>query len=395
MENIVRNIGGVTFKIYGVGTAFNNETTPQIFTNHFRLLGFDYLEIWNLAEKIQIELQKEMRISNVSINNTFTKSPTNEEFFILTPNKEFISSLSELTPKNIGYIWDDIDISKDYFGILNIQNQDYKLRLSTTNDNKTNIWNLINKPINSESTIFKPNNFFDIVKSRGSLDITKHNGRYQLFVEFEFVGTLQLANKIIKQHIDTIKKQLPSGYSLEDVKNDNWWKESGTKLSYLVVVAIVLMILICCLLLNSLRQSLLALIIVLPAFTGMFYTIYFFNIPFDQGGFVAFLLVAGLSINSMLYIVNDVNNLQKSTPKKNKQQLFIKAFNLKIASIWITVISTILGLIPFIIFDKPQPFWFTLSACTIAGLISSMISVYLLLPIFQLSNKIDKTILKT
>ncbi|MDD6864172.1 MAG: hypothetical protein PUD56_10110, partial [Prevotella sp.] len=61
---------------------------------------------------------------------------------------------------------------------------------------------------------------------------------------------------------------------------------------------------------------------------------------------------------------------------------FVSAFNHKIVPIILTVLSTILGMIPFLIdgYDQ-QPFWFSLAVGTIGGLSLSVVSLVFFLPV--------------
>ena len=60
---------------------------------------------------------------------------------------------------------------------------------------------------------------------------------------------------------------------------------------------------------------------------------------------------------------------------------YVTAFNHKIIPILLTILSTILGMIPFLI-DGPdeQPFWYSLAVGTIGGLIFSVVPIFLFLP---------------
>jgi multidrug efflux pump subunit AcrB len=57
--------------------------------------------------------------------------------------------------------------------------------------------------------------------------------------------------------------------------------------------------------------------------------------------------------------------------------------------IFLTVISTVVGLIPFLLFGESEVFWFALGAGTIGGLIISLIGIIFYLPVF-LPNLVSK-----
>ena len=67
-----------------------------------------------------------------------------------------------------------------------------------------------------------------------------------------------------------------------------------------------------------------------------------------------------------------------------------KAWNVKIVPIMLTVLSTVLGFIPFILGEQKEAFWFPLAAGTIGGLVMSLIGVFVFLPIYTLKAKKTK-----
>jgi multidrug efflux pump subunit AcrB len=102
---------------------------------------------------------------------------------------------------------------------------------------------------------------------------------------------------------------------------------------------------------------------------------------FDQGGFASFVLICGLSVNANIYILNEYNNIRR---QRNISALraYIKAWAAKISPIFLTVISTVLGFIPFMVGTR-EAFWFPLAAGAIGGLIMSLAGTFLFLPLFM------------
>ena len=68
------------------------------------------------------------------------------------------------------------------------------------------------------------------------------------------------------------------------------------------------------------------------------------------------------------------------------RRAYVKAWNSKIIPIFLTVVSTILGFIPFMVGDVKEGFWFPLAAGTIGGLVMSVIGIFFYLPIFTLKK---------
>ena len=89
----------------------------------------------------------------------------------------------------------------------------------------------------------------------------------------------------------------------------------------------------------------------------------------------------------VFYILNEYNAIRKRYPLLLPVRAFTKAWNSKILPIFLTVVSTILGFIPFMVGDGKEAFWFPLAAGTIGGLVMSILGIFLFLPIFSLKKQ--------
>ena len=123
------------------------------------------------------------------------------------------------------------------------------------------------------------------------------------------------------------------------------------------------------------------------SFIGIFLTFYWFDFPFDQGGYTAFILLSGLVVNSLILILSDYNRLRRQFPKRTALALYLKAFRQKITPIFLSILSTGLGLIPFLLDGEQEVFWFALAAGTIGGLLFSVFVILFVTPIFYVGKK--------
>lgn len=105
---------------------------------------------------------------------------------------------------------------------------------------------------------------------------------------------------------------------------------------------------------------------------------------FDQGGFAAFVMISGIVVNAGIYLVNAFQNDKSG---RNDVRKYMKAFSHKITAIMLTILSTILGLIPFL-FDGPEEvFWFAFAIGTISGMAFSAIALIGFFPVFVCRNR--------
>lgn len=117
------------------------------------------------------------------------------------------------------------------------------------------------------------------------------------------------------------------------------------------------------------------------------------DIPFDQGGFAAFVMLSGIVVNAGIYLVNEYLGRRRLREAQGRlldgtaTRDYVRAFNHKIHPIMLTIVSTVMGLVPFL-FDGPsEVFWFPFAIGTISGLVLSVIALLFYMPIFCFKEK--------
>ena len=199
-------------------------------------------------------------------------------------------------------------------------------------------------------------------------------------VGYDFIGNYELSRLILGRNIDETNALLPLGYTAQTSTYTYWWDQKKTNY-YLLFLVIVIIYFICSILLESFKQPIVVISLIPFSFIGMFITFHIFNITADEGVFAAMILLCGLVVNATLYILNDFNSLRRRKPGLPERKAYIKAFNGKIVPIILSILATIVGLIPFLLTGKDERFWFALAAATISGLIFSMIGLIVYQPI--------------
>jgi multidrug efflux pump subunit AcrB len=119
-----------------------------------------------------------------------------------------------------------------------------------------------------------------------------------------------------------------------------------------------------------------------------------FDFNFDQGGYASFILLSGNVVCAAIFILTEYNILKKKNLHASDISLYIKAFNHKVIPILSTVFSTIVGLIPFLIYGEKEPFWFAFGVGTIGGLLMSLLVIPIYLPLFLKFQKNTNLLLK-
>jgi multidrug efflux pump subunit AcrB len=228
---------------------------------------------------------------------------------------------------------------------------------------------------------YKLNNVAHVVKTQAPSDIRKVNQQYTLVLQYSYIGSSDSNRAMLKKFIEEYSETLPVGYTIKNMQGGWTWADEDSNQYAVLALVIVIIFFLCSILFNSLLQPLAVIMVIPISLIGLFLTYYLFEIKVDGGTFASMLLLCGITVNASIYILNDYNNLIK----KSRLSLILtyrKAFNAKITSILLTVLSTILGFVPFLIGERER-IWFTLAVGTIGGLVMSIIGIYFFLPIFM------------
>jgi multidrug efflux pump subunit AcrB len=243
-------------------------------------------------------------------------------------------------------------------------------------------WDLKHQPFFIGQRFHKLSTLGNVEKEKLGDEICKTNQQYRLFVNYNFIGAPKLAEDFQKENVDAINKVMPLGFKAKTNEIEGMGEMPANKSYLLILLVIGIIYFVCTILLESFRQPF-AIILAIPvAYIGVFLTFYLFELNFDQGGFASFILLSGIVVNAGLYIINQYNRLCRERNESGSIRLYLKAWNDKIIPICLTILSTVLGLVPFLWNGQKEVFWFAFAVGSIGGLFFSLIAVFFYLPLF-------------
>jgi multidrug efflux pump subunit AcrB len=375
------NITDADWQVSGVGEGFNNSLAEQTGNYKVTLQGYNYEELTRHAERLRDTLLTNQRIQEVNIMGQDSWSRDFSHEFNATFNDELLA-LNNTPLSGVSGFVGQLSQEGEQYGRVFLNGKYNNVVLTSATAGQYDQWQFYNGVIGNTGRQVKLSDLAKVEKQRTANTIYKNNQQYQLVLEYDFIGDYQLGSMMLKQTMEKFTPTLPIGYKAKE--NNRRWLTNEEKYEQvkLVLLVIVLIYFICAILFNSFLQPL-AIITTIPiSLIGVFLTYYLLEVDFGQGGFAAIILLGGLTVNAAIYVVNELNHLRMEKNRAVTLRLYLKAFNTKIIPIVLTILSTILGLIPFLIDGKKEPFWFSLATGTAGGLLFSMVSIYLYLPLF-------------
>ncbi len=378
LEEKAISIGGMDSRIYGVGQGFSNSLSSGYRNTNLYLYGYNYKNLIRIAEELREQLLSGYtRIKEVDILGR-PYSYGKQYQYRMDLDKNELARLN----MNTDYVYRYInDIGTDEVSVFRgeINGINSELRLRPREEDRVDAWNVNNYPLMSgDSSMTKLASLGTVKQEQAAQVIFRQNQQYRIIVAFDYIGSYQLKNAVVKKFIEETNDILPVGYKIQERQYD-YRQPEGTKY-WLLGLVLVIIFIIGSALFESLRQPLIVLLIIPMAFIGIFLTFHLFELPFGQGGYASMILICGIAVNSGFFIANDYNNTLKATNGRALRS-YLKAYQHKVMPILLTISSTVAGMIPFLIEAKLQSFWFSLAAGTVGGLLFSMLGVILFLPL--------------
>lgn len=382
-----QTLGGGSWSVYGLqDQGFTNDTRESAGSFRVKLYGYNYDELAHWTEQLKNRLLEHRRIKEVTVNSEFSYWKDDYSEFYLELDKQRLAK-ENITVMQLFAALRPIFGRDITCGNIIYDSQQENLKLTSVQSSNYDVWGFVNLPFTINGQSYKLADFATVKKGQSPQKVAKENQQYILCLQYEYIGSSEQGRKLLKKDLEKFNAQLPMGYKAEDDGNGWWWGRQDNKQYALLLIVIAIIFFTTSILFNSLKQPL-AIIFVIPvSYIGVFLTFYLFGLNFDQGGFASFVLLCGITVNASIYILNEYNSVRRRYPMLRPVKAYIKAWNAKIIPIFLTVVSTILGFIPFMVGEGKEAFWFPLAAGTIGGLTMSVIGIFIFLPIFTLKKE--------
>ena len=359
-------IGGADWSTWGVSQrGFSNSLNLQYRSSNITLVGYEYDRLYRYAEDVCNLLRQNNRVQDITIETPEHERQEDEYYMIY--DKAMLAN-------------DSLDVS-DIYGALSTmlaehnmgkkdgggQNIDYVLR---PEEYQTfDLWQLQNAYIKVGDRSVRLADLMAVNKREAKNSIPRENQEYVFRVAFNVLGSYNYTTNYIKEVTQQFNAKLPIGFRCINSYTGNHEEEETQY--WLIALVVVVIFFICAILFESLRDALIIVLLIPVSLIGPLLTFHFSGIEFGTGGFAALVLLCGLTVNNGIYMVSECRHRRR----------FIQAYNHKIIPILLTVLSTILGFVPFLTDGPTERFWFPFAVGAISGLVCSVIATVLVLPL--------------
>ena len=377
-------IGGVDWTTSGVSErGFSNSLGLGHKSHRIGLSGYNYDRLYKYAEMVAEKIKSNKRVNDVGIelgNSDYWQSrdePASEMYIKYDMEKIALNNL------NLRQCYSTLAALMDEGAVGTYRNKDQRIAIDyhSSERDKFDVWHLT---VGDRQVCYA--HIGEVGKRNAATRITKTNQEYSLQVAFNFMGSYDLSDKFIKQTTEEVNAILPVGFRTVN-ESFGWYDDRGSQY-WLILLIVVIIFFTCSILFESFRQPFVIISLIPISFIGTFLTFYFSGVNFGTGGFASLVLLSGLVVNAAIYVINEYNSFVNRNIERlnriNPVRLYVKAYNHKIIAVLLTILSTVLGLVPFLIDGpKAEEFWFSFAIGTMGGLLFSIIALVFFMPILM------------
>ena len=364
------NFGGANWSVWGIDdNSFSNNIVSNYKSDGIILRGYNYQRLHDYAT---------MMVEYISGNRRAQEPEIWAGGRYGRPSSEFVldydfgrMTMADVNPYSYygtlsSLLYEEVIWKADHDGELS----DVVLRSSDLD--AYDLWHVVNSPVEIGESKVTLSGLGSIDKRRTGLEIKKENQSYTLEVRYDFIGSYELSRRLREQVVDHFNNEiLPVGFKAED-PSGGWFYNNKERYAWLIFLIIAVIYVMLSMTFESFRYPLPVIFMIPISFIGLFLVFGLTDFAFDQGGFAAFVMLCGIVVNAGIYLVTTYHETHD----------YIKAFSRKITPISLTIVSTILGLLPFLSDGPEEVFWFDFAIGTIAGMAFSVIAIIFVLPVF-------------
>ena len=368
------DLGGANWSVYGVtDQSFNNNVNAAFYKGQRIVVqGYNYDDLYRYCQSSVERLSRNPRVSEPDVYGEvgWGRALSSDEYF-LAWDADALAVRGLSRTEAYAALRDPLFSAR--VGTVNAGDELRNVDLVSDRRESFDVWNLRNEYLDVAGRPLRFADIGSIERRHSGNDIHRQDHQYALTVAWDFIGNNTLAQKVIDTEVDRLNSEvLPVGYRAEKARYS--WNEDKEKNVLLLLLVVAIIYFICAILFESLLLPLAIIGLIPVSFIGCFLIFAATGSPFDQGGFAALVMLAGLVVNAGIYIV------QEWRLQDPQHRSFVKAFNHKIVPTLLTILSTALGLIPFLLDGPNEVFWYAFSLGTIGGLAFSLIALIFFLP---------------
>ena len=363
------SIGGADWATHGVSErGFSNSLNLQYRSQQIVIAGYDYDQLYRYAEIMQKKMKENPRVVDLVIRNV--GEGEQEQELYMEYDREKLTAYGMNVNEMYGRM---ASILSEYY-VGRKGNTDIVLRPHQYNS--FDQWQMENSFLKLQDREVRLSDFMNISQREAKKSIKRENQEYVITLAFNVLGSYNYTYNIVRRYMEEFDAMMPVGFRC--LQNEYRFDEEENQQYLLLGLVAIIIFFICSIVFESLYKALVIILLIPISMVGAFLVYHFGGVEFGLGGFAALVLLSGLTVNAGIYLMNEYNNNGKN---------YLRAYNHKIIPILLTILSTVLGLVPFVFDQDENHFWYSFAMGSIGGLLFSLVALVFAMPVFTPSRR--------
>ncbi len=212
----------------------------------------------------------------------------------------------------------------------------------------------------------------------GSID--RENQQFQQTIMWEFRGPSKAEDRYRKGVFASL--HLAPGFSA--TLDEPWYvtEEEQKQINFAIAVALVIIFMILAALYESFILPFFIMLAVPLALIGVFVAFVVAKAPFDPTAYIGVILLSGIVVSNSILLVDHINLRRRQG--LGLLEAVVRGTKDRVRPIFMTTSTTIFGMLPMLLIGaeaNKRQIWSSLALCTVGGLTSSTILVFIVIPV--------------
>ena len=372
MVNYSLGFTGADVRVRGVGPSFfyGGGSNPPNYS--ITVLGYNYLQVRDIAENLGSRLRRMSRIEDVDTNasSRFFSRDRASEFVVeidRTALARYDMTVQDLTARMTAAIAG----ARPRQSSLQMGGDEIEFEVKLAGSEIMDVYRLTQTVITGvDGTGIRLGDVVRISERDVLARIRRENQQYERRVAYEFRGPNRLGDLVRDQVLESTA--VPEGYTVEAAEDWLWSDEERSQIYLVLIVSILLIYMVTAALFESFRQPLCVLLTVPMALIGVFMIFFYTNASFTREAYIGVIMMGGIVVNNAILLVDHINRVREQAGWPLKRAILEGTLE-RVRPILMTTTTTVLGLLPLVLKSQTagSNIWDALGYALIGGMLSS------------------------
>jgi multidrug efflux pump subunit AcrB len=199
--------------------------------------------------------------------------------------------------------------------------------------------------------------------------IERIDQRYRRFVNIDFRGPPQMPNDFIDAALAGFA--VPVGYELDRARYAFFTERVKEQYSWALWATILLVFIVTAAVFESWKLPVVVMLSVPTAGIGVAAGFLWTGANFAEGAFIGTILMIGIAVNDSILLVDRYRQLRELRPSTSRSVLARLAVRERLRPMFTTTLTSIVTMVPMLVFPDESDFWLGLAVTVIGGLSAS------------------------